>query len=378
MSFLPPLLRVTSMRPISAGSVSLSGPAGSVGSSGDDYFPSRPRSSSDASDFSVGGSPISPPGGMPPIRCVKPSYKDACDARDASRAQFERHSPDAKLDASTVQKDTEHLGRTVVTVRNYLNASVASEIDALDAAFGAASGSETSIAKPLQDLDRLFAKTGTLINGILDPAVSKLIDEARSHRDIAHCVGVPNGVPVTHDMRCTSAQAALRLLGEARDALPDRHMREAEDNHADMRDTIAAQDADIFQSQGSGVLRSLDYVLQHGSGAKPEKFDMDGFVQLLYRKESLGSTISSAASLYSASQTEIRVFVGNISDTDTQQTADKVATEMFRACDNIDFGAYLREIMAKVSEPHIPTAQEALKKAMKYMIPITIGNRIPK
>lgn len=343
------------------------------------------RPGSPSSNAGVGGGwAISPPGGRPAMTLVSPSYKEACSARDDSRARFERHDPGSDLGEVTVRNDTEHLGRTVGTVRNYLNAinlEMDNGIEALDAKFSMASANGTDITGSLDELNHVFAKVNTFVARNLDPSDPNpmrsygetLLDEAVPHMAMA------KDASISHDTRCTSAQAALRLLGQARDSefqSLDRHMREAEANHADMVGTIAAQGADIFQSQGSGVLRSLDYVLQHGSGsaAAPPQFDMDGFVQLLYSKNALGSTISSAASRYSVSVPEIRDFVGNISDTDTQQTADEVATEMFGARDNIDFGSYLREVMNRVAESAKPTAQDALKEAMKHMRPITRGD----
>ena len=337
------------------------------------------RPGSPSSNAGVGGGwAISPPGGRPAMTLVSPSYKQACSARDASRTRFERHDPGSDLGEVKVRNDTEHLGRTVETVRNYLNAinlEMDNGIKALDAKFSMASANGTDITGSLDELNHVFAKVNTFVASNLDPSDPNpmrsdgetLLDEAVPHMAMA------NDASISHDTRCTSAQAALRLLGQARDSefqSLDLHMRAAEANHAEMMGTIAAQGADIFQSQGSAVLRSLDYVLQHGLDAKPETFDMDGFVQLLYSKNALGSTISSAASRYSVSGPEIRDFVGNISDTDTQQTAHEVAVEMFGARDHVDFGAYLSEILVRV-----PTAEESLKAALKHMFPIKVGDR---
>jgi hypothetical protein len=316
---------------------------------------------------------------------VSPSYNQACSARDASRARFERQNPDAELDATTVKNDTAHLGGTVVTVRNYLNASAAaahSEIDALDDAFAAASGSksESDITKPLQDLDRLFAKTEAFIEGMLNPQfpeaslsdAKRLIDEARGHMSDSELV---------HDTRCTSAQAALRLLGESMnlgfDSLQG-HMNEAEVSYRNMADknNMVQKTADMLKSQGETVLCSLDTVLQHGLDAKPEAFNMDGFVQLLYSKNALGATIAAAANRYTASQEDIALFHEAIKTTSGDDKLYKVAQDisnrMFRDSNStpIDFGSYLKEILGSV-----PTAQEALKAAMKYMIPISRVDR---
>jgi hypothetical protein len=319
---------------------------------------------------------------------VSPSYKEACSARDASRECFDKPDLSSNLGKVTVRNDTEHLGRTVVTVRNYLTASTAaahSEIDALDKDFAAASGSksESDITRLLQDLDRLFAKTEAFIEGMLNPQfpeaslsdAKKLIDEARGDMTRA------SNSELVHDTRCTSAQAALRLLGKSMKVgfnSLEGHMKAAQDSYRDMADenNMVPKTADMLKSQGETVLRSLDTVLQHGLDAKPEKFDMDGFVQLLDRQNALGSTISSAASRYSASGPEIRDFVGHISDADTLQTAREVATEMFTNSNDrpIDLGSYLSEIIARTSE-NLPTAQEALKEALKYMIPIKVGDR---
>jgi len=325
---------------------------------------------------------ISPPGGMPTITLVKPSYKEACDARDASRTRFESHPPGSDVRQGTVRSDTNHLGQTVATVRNYLNATIAasdSEIESLNTAFQSAAVNGSDIEAPLQKLETILNKTDQMIatmkaDNPADPSIdnaSELIREAKSQL-------VEAQDPHTDtSQRCHTALNVLRSLDEGRTVVFNRleyHMQEAETTHSQMKTAIIDKPANLLFEESAPILRCLDHVLQNGDGAPTGSFDMDGFIQLLYSKKALGVTIAAVGNRHMDSAIDIESFLAAIKTTgDTGALHDlstKLSQTMFTepADTPINFGSYIRNVWEQAANnPTIPNAAELLKEALKYL-----------
>ena len=345
--------------------------------------PPPSRRPSMSADDSVSGFPFSAPGFrplsfteipryMPPI----PSFKEASTAVVESRRGFETMGD--PVSAHEYSDNVTNLGETVSTVRAWLNSTVANDptlggLERLSTAFNDAKTDPSQLDALFHELESAAIHIGNR------PGINT--EEGSPYQRAGEIFAEAKSATLP-EFRCQLGVESTRLLMQAYNDELDQieaHMQMAESNQAHMAANIDPGNLPVTsfaQTEAETVLRPLEFVLNYnGEGThKPEKFDIDGFVQLLYKNQALGSTISSAASRYSVSGSEMRDFVGNIPDIDTRQTAHEVALEMFGSRDHIDLGSYLREILSRTPEPRRQTAYEAFCEAMKHMRPITRGD----
>ena len=271
-----------------------------------------------------------------------------------------------------------NLGETVSTVRAWLDSTIANDptlgsLDNLSAAFNSAK------TDPSQ-LDFLFHELESAAIHIRNrPGINT--EEGSPYQRAGEIFGEAKSA-TSPEFRCQLGVESTRLLMQAYNDELDQveaHMQMAESNQAHMAANIDPGNLPVTsfaQKESETVLRPLEFVLNYnGEIPKPDGFDMDGFIQLLYSKKELGNTLSTAANYhYNASGEDIHQFVGEIGHFELENIADQVANDMFGVDTHptqIDIGAYLKEILkqAGTATPPIPNAAELLKEALQYIRP---------
>ena len=326
---------------------------------------------------------VASPSWRPEIRELRPCHRDAQNAFDTLKTSLSKL--DGDLSAPTVSKQFKTLEKTTETVRAWFDASQAGfdkDMSALGDVFTDVESSLDAVAfqQGMKHLDTMFAKVAAQLQR-LDPSSAEYMTAATSFREADNAFQAAQ-IPNADLSQCaTEAQTAVGDLAQASKGYTsflEHQMQAAETEVRDLRSQPAvATDAHSLRADTEIAMNALETVLSSGDSAPTGTFDMDGFVQLLYSKNALGSTISAAANRYTASQEDIALFQEAIKEMRGEGDslcglAQDISGRMFSASEltPIDLGAYLSEIMAKV-----PTAEESLKKAMEHMRPITLGDR---
>lgn len=351
-------------------------------------------SSDDGAEFfrSPGGGMPSSAGGLgavaspswrPEIRELRPSHRDAQNAFDTLDASLSEL--DGDLSAPTVNKQFKSLEKTTETVRAWFDASQAgfyNDMSALGDVFTDVESSLDAVAfqKGMTQLDKMFAQVDTQLQR-LDPSSAEYITAATNFNE-AHNAFQAAQTPNTDLSQCaTEAQTAVGDLAQAAKSYTsflEHHMQAAETEVRELRSQPAvATDAHSLRADTETAMNALETVLSSGNSTPTETLNMDDFIQLLYSKRAIGSTLAGAAMhQYTASSADIDRLLGSIqvNAPDLHTIATNTKTDMFASgADRIDIKSYLDTIRdtATTATPPIPTAAELLLEALKHIQPRT-------
>lgn len=338
----------------------------------------------------VTGAAIAPMG-MPHMRHLQPTFFQASQARDNSRAHTER-LPDPITPHAYTQHTTQ-LDNTVQTVRDWLTHRVETDplragLEALGRDFEAAKSDPSALSDLVKNLRAFGKQIGD------DPRISKDLGTPFD-LSLPH-FGVTQDDSVGAALRCQEGVLCVRLLLQSyQDGVLDpveRHMQQAElGSQALLADIPANSVAKASVRMSSEeVLRDLDFVLHSAPNRDvtlPATFDFNGFVQLLYKHNTLEETIASAASRYMLAPSDAGSIIHALGEVvpALSDIAKEVSEVSFQPVssgsgsftflhDHVDMGGYLKEILSRAANQGISDANLQLREALKQIRPVTRGD----